>query len=82
MADTETIFALTREDVIACAVEMGIPEEAITDDVLAQVKKGVEWGLECWSEVVREAINMALKSYPSHLIPAGLTMPKNLNERG
>jgi ribosomal protein L14 len=28
----------------------------------AQVKKGVEWGLECWSDVVKEAINMALKS--------------------
>ena len=41
---------------------MGIPEEAITDDVLAQVKKGVMWGLECWSEVMKEAINMALKS--------------------
>jgi len=62
MADTETIFVLTREDVIACAREMGIPEEAITDDILAQVRKGVEWGLECWSEVVKEAINMALKS--------------------
>ena len=58
----ETIFILTREDVIECAREMGIPEEAITDDVLAQVKKGVEWGLECWSEVMKEAINMALKS--------------------
>ena len=58
----ETIFILTREDVIECAREMGIPEEAITDDVLVQVKKGVEWGLECWSEVMKEAINMALKS--------------------
>jgi len=45
-----------------CAREMDIPAEAITDDVLAQVKKGVEWGLECWSEVVKEAISMALKS--------------------
>ena len=62
MADTDTIFVLSREDVIGCASEMGIPEEAITADVLAQVKKGVEWGLECWSEVVKEAINMALKS--------------------
>jgi hypothetical protein len=62
MADNDTIFVLTREDVIGCAREMGIPEEAITDDILAQVKKGVEWGLECWSEVVKEAINMALKS--------------------
>ena len=42
MADT--IFVLTREDVIECAREMGIPKEAITDDILAQVKKGMEWG--------------------------------------
>ena len=58
----KTIFVLSRADVIGCAQEMGIPEEAITDEVLDQVKDGVEWGLECWSEVVKEAINMALKS--------------------
>ena len=62
MADKDTIFVLTREDVIGCAREMSIPEEAITDDILAQVKKGVEWGLECWSEVVMAAIDFALKS--------------------
>ncbi len=62
MADTDTIFVLTKEDVIACAREMGIPEDAITDDILAQVKKSVEWGLECWSEVVKAAIDFALKS--------------------
>ena len=58
----DTVFILTREDVMECAREMGIPAEAITDDVLAQVRKGVEWGLECWSEVMKEAINFALKS--------------------
>ena len=62
MANKDTIFVLTREDVIECAREMNIPEEAITDDVLYQVRKGVDFGLECWSEVVKEAINMALKS--------------------
>jgi hypothetical protein len=62
MSDNNTIFILTREDVIGCAKQMGIPEEAITDDVLYQVKKGVEFGLECWAEVVMEAINFALKS--------------------
>jgi len=62
MADKDTIFVLTREDVIECAREMDIPDEAITDDILAQVRKGVEWGLECWSDVMKEAINMALKS--------------------
>ena len=62
MADKETIFILTREDVIGCARKMGIPEQEITDDILAQVKKGVEWGLESWSEVMKEAISFALKS--------------------
>ena len=60
--DNRTIFVLTREDVIGCAREMGIPEEMITDDVLNQVRKGVEWGLGCWDVVMKEAINMALKS--------------------
>jgi hypothetical protein len=60
--DNRPIFVLSREDVIGCAREMGIPEEMITDDVLDQVKKGIEWGLECWDEVMKEAINMALKS--------------------
>ncbi len=58
----EVVFILTREDVLLCAQQMGIPEEAITDDVFNQVKKGVEWGLESWHEVMREAIDFALKS--------------------
>jgi len=65
MADTykgeRVVFVLTEADVKVCASQMGLPEESITDDVLEQVKKGVEWGLECWSEVMKEAINMALK---------------------
>ena len=60
--DNGTIFILTKENVIGCAREMGIPVEMITDDVLDQVKKGVDWGLGCWDEVMKEAINMALKS--------------------
>jgi len=60
--ETDVIFQLTREDVMIYAEQMGIPKEAVTDDVLYQVKKGVEWGLECWSDVMKEAINMALKS--------------------
>ncbi|MDD5476458.1 MAG: hypothetical protein PHU03_08115 [Syntrophales bacterium] len=62
MADKDTIFILTREDVLICAKEMNIPPETITDDVLYQVRKGVEFGLECWSEVMKEAINFAFKN--------------------
>lgn len=60
--EADVIFQLTREDIIECAMEMGMPDEAITADVLAQVKKAVDWGLECWPMVVKEAINIALKS--------------------
>ena len=62
MAAEDIIFVLTKEDVLECAREMDIPEEVITDDVLRQVRKGVDSGLGCWSEVVKEAINFALKS--------------------
>ena len=59
---SEVVFILTMEDVIACAKELGIPEKAITDDVFYKVKKGVESAWEGWPEVVKGAINEALKS--------------------
>ena len=58
----DVIFILTKEDVLECARMKGIPDEAITDDVLRQVRKMVDSGLECWSEVVMTAIDFALKS--------------------
>ena len=62
MDDQDTIFILTKEDVLECARMKGIPDEAITDDVLRQVRKMVDSGLEYWSEVVMTAIDFALKS--------------------
>ncbi len=62
MAEQKTIFILTREDVLRCATEMGIPEDAITDDVIENVKKGISWGFFNWDEVVKSAINYALKN--------------------
>jgi hypothetical protein len=61
MADANVIFILTKDDVIACAREMKLADDVITDDVLEQVKKGVEWGLEYWTEVVKIAIGEALR---------------------
>ena len=62
MDDRDAIFVLTKEDVLECARMKGIPDEAITDDILRQVRKMVDSGLECWSEVVMTAIDFALKS--------------------
>jgi len=61
VSDLSTVFILTKDDVIGCARQMGIPEEAITDDVLHQIKKGVEFGLDCWTDVVKTALEEALK---------------------
>lgn len=35
----DVVFVLTREDVISCTREMDIPEEAITDEVLEEIKE-------------------------------------------
>jgi hypothetical protein len=56
----DVVFVLTREDVIECARDLGIPEEAMTDEVLKEIKKGVDWGMEFWSNVVQEAIRIAI----------------------
>jgi len=58
----KVVFILTMEDVISCAEEMDIPKEEIDDDIFDSVKKGVEFGLECWPDVVKTAIREALDS--------------------
>lgn len=57
----DVVYLLTREDVIRCAREMGLPDEVITDDVLYKVKKGIEGAWEGWTEVIKGAISYALK---------------------
>ncbi len=47
------IFMVTRDDVLACANESGIPEEQLTDDVIELVKEKVSQGLSDWREVVK-----------------------------
>ena len=58
----DTIFVLTKKDVIECAGELGIPGEAITDDVLEGVVQGMKLDGRWWRRVVKDAINYALKS--------------------
>ena len=53
------VFILTKEDVVACAREMNIPEDIIDDEFLEEIKRGVDWGMEFWPNVVKEAINIA-----------------------
>jgi len=61
MGSQDLVFVLTKEDIIACAKEMGIHEEEITDDVLSHIKDGVQLALVGCTEVVKAAISYALK---------------------
>ena len=61
MESPDIVFVLTREDVIAAAREMGLPAEAITDEVLESVKTGLGFGLEYWPDVVKACIAFTLK---------------------
>jgi hypothetical protein len=50
------------KEVIECARELGIPGEAITDDILEGVVQGMKLDGRWWRDVVKDAINYALKS--------------------
>jgi len=52
----DIVVILTKEDIVACAQQMGIPVEAITDDVLDRIKHGVQSALIGCTEVVKAAI--------------------------
>jgi len=53
------VFAINREDVQALAKE--ITGRELTEEELRRVKNGIEFGLECWEDVVRTAIESAIK---------------------
>lgn len=65
------IFMLTKDDVLACANELGISKEQVTDDVIELVKRRVSFAVGNWPDVVRSALKEAvgcplgLVCYPS-----------------
>ena len=55
------IFMVTKDDVLACANELGMTKEQVTDEVIELVKKEVSRGLHEWREVVKGIIKEAIK---------------------
>ncbi len=55
------LFMVTRDDVLACASELGIPEEQVTDDVIELVKDKVGQSLGDCREVIRSMVKDAFK---------------------
>jgi len=55
------LFVVTRDYVLACANELGIPEEQITDDVIELVKERISQGIGGWREVVKGMVEETIK---------------------
>jgi len=55
------VFMLTNEDVLACAMELGIAEEQVTSDVMELVKRRVRLEFSRWPEEVKAALKEAIK---------------------
>ena len=56
---SKNIFVISKRDVQGIALKKF--GEKLSVEELEQVKKGVEFGLECWEEVVIEAISEILE---------------------
>ena len=54
------MFTVTKNDVLACANELGIPEEQVTDDVVELVKERVSQGLCGWREAIKDMVKEAI----------------------
>ncbi len=67
----DIIFMLTKDDVLACANELGISKERVTDSVIEQVERRVSLGIGNWPGVVKSALKeiigcpLGLVCYPS-----------------
>jgi len=57
----DIVFMLIKEDVLACATELGISKEQVTDNVIELVKRRVRLELSHWPEVVKAALKEAIK---------------------
>jgi len=55
------LFMVTKDDVLACADELGMSKEQVTDDVIALVKEKVSQDLDGWQEVIRGMVKEAIR---------------------
>ena len=55
------IFMVTKNDILACANELGMPEEWVSDDLIELVKEKVSQGLLDWREVVKGMVRETIE---------------------
>ena len=57
----DIVFMLAKDEVLACAVELGISKERMTDDVVELVKRRLDMEFRHWPEIVKSLLSEATK---------------------
>ena len=57
----DIIFMLTKDEVLACAKELRIPIEQVTDEIIELVKSRLEVEFRYWPEVIKDVLTQATK---------------------
>ena len=52
----DTIFLLTKDEILACAYELGIPQDKLTEDVIEQVKERIISTFSNWPEIIKKTL--------------------------
>lgn len=55
----DIIFMLTSDEVLACARELKIPKEQLTDEVIELIKDKINREFGRWPEIVKEILTQA-----------------------
>ncbi len=55
----DIIFMLTKDEILACAGEVGISKEQVTDDVIELVKSRLNLEFRHWPEIVQSLLKEA-----------------------
>jgi hypothetical protein len=57
----DIIFMLTKDEVLACAKELGIPVGQVTDEVIELVKSRLNIEFHHWPEIIKDVLTQANK---------------------
>ena len=55
------LFVVTKDVVLSCADEMGIPEEQVTDELMELIKQKVSQGLDGWRDGVMDIVQETIE---------------------